>query len=165
MLVMGACGFAACGDVPVVELRQEKGDTLKENMITANRYLVVGEDTKIDAYAERHGWKMERLEGGTRMMVTTPGHGELIAREDTVNIRYTMEALSGRKIYGERTSSVVAGHGDPMRGIDQAIRHMRRGAKARLILPSEQAYGVVGDGGAIGHREILVVEMEVISEK
>ena len=75
------------------------------------------------------------------------------------------DALSGRKIYGERTSSVVAGHGDPMRGIDQAIRHMRRGAKARLILPSEQAYGVVGDGGAIGHREILVVEMEVISEK
>ena len=163
MLMLGALLAAACRDVPVVEVAESQVDRLKEDMITANRYMVVGEDTKIEAYIERRGWKMQCLDGGTRVMETRVGKGAPVVAKDSAEVAYTMETLSGRTVYSLRRQRVMVGRGEPMRGIDLALQHLHYGSTARLILPSEQAYGLMGDGGAIGHREILVVDIKEIT--
>ncbi len=69
-LIALALLFTSCRDVPVIEVEQSKGDTLKENMINANRYISQGEEAQIDAYVQRRGWEMQRLLGGARVMVS-----------------------------------------------------------------------------------------------
>ena len=152
---------ASCREVPVIDATQPKGDTLRENMIGANRIIAHSEEQQIDSYATRHGWHMQRLAGGTRVMVTRHGQGGKVDYEDTVTLHYRVENLAGQTIYDSIEETVVAGRLKPVRGIDAALRTLTRGSQARVILPSEQAYGVVGDADRIGSRMVLVYFLEV----
>ena len=84
--------FAACNNVPVIDLEPDKGDTLKENLLNANRYIAQSEETQIDAYVSRRGWQMRKLSGGGRVMETSQGSGRPVEYEDTVKITYRLEA-------------------------------------------------------------------------
>lgn len=153
---------AACRQVPVVELDEPKGDSLKENMINANRYISQGEEAQIDAYVERRGWHMQRLTCGARVMETTGGTLQPIDYEETVVIRYNVEAINGETVYRDVTDTVTVGRLQPTRGLDAALRTLHHGSQAVVILPSEQAYGVVGDGDRITTRMILIYKLNVL---
>lgn len=151
----------SCGDVPVVDVQASKGDTLKENLINANRYIANSENTQIDAYASRRGWKMDLLAGGARVMEFHHGNGPQVAYEDTVSIVYNVEAIDGTTIYSNQHETIVAGHMQPNRGLDAALMTLRQGSQARVILPSEQAFGVAGDGDRIKSRLVLIYDVTV----
>ena len=153
--------LAACNNVPVVDVAQPKGDTLRDNMITANRYIAKSEETQIDAYVARRGWTMQRLTSGARVMETSRGNGVAINYEDTLSITYRVEALNGAVVYDNVDLTVVAGRLQPVRGLDAALLTLHHRSSARVILPSEQAYGVVGDGDRIGTRMVLVYDLKV----
>lgn len=151
----------SCRQVPVVDVEQPQGVDLKEQHINANRLVAQSEENQIDAYLSRRGWQMQRLQGGGRILVTHPGTGKKIDYEDTVAIRYTVETLGGQSIYTNIDDTVVAGRLKPTRGLDQALLTLSSGSTAVVVLPSEQAYGVVGDGDRIGSRTVLVYKVEV----
>ena len=159
--------FTSCRQVPVVEVDAPKGDTLKENLINANRYMAQGEEAQIDAYVERRGWQMQRLTCGARVMeISDQGSvasGQKIDYEETVVINYDVEAISGETVYSNVTDTVTVGRLKPTRGLDAALRTLHHGSQAVVILPSEQAYGVVGDGDRITTRMILVYKLKVES--
>ena len=160
-ILLLALGASSCHEVPAYDLPSPQGDTLRDNMISANRIIAKSEDQQIDSYAARRGWQMQRLAGGARVMTTRQGTGAQVDYEDTVAISYSVEDLAGRTIYPQRTDTVVCGRLQPTRGLDAALRTLRRGSKARVILPSEQAFGVVGDADRIGSRVVLVYDLEV----
>lgn len=153
--------LSACRDVPVVESPQQPVDPLKESRINANRLVAQSEENQIDAYVARRGWTMERLMGGGRLLVTREGTGRQLDYEETVSICYSIETLGGQNIYCNVADTVTVGHLQPTRGIDEALRKLKHGSSARIILPSEQAYGVVGDGNKIGSRMVLVYDLEI----
>ena len=153
--------FAACRQVPVVDVEQQQGDTLAAHTATANRYLSQGEETQIEAYIERRGWTMQRLTGGIRVMETSVGKGIRIDYEDTVTIVYDLETISGQTIYTGVTDTVVIGRMEPTRGLDAALRTLHRGSEATVIVPSALAYGVVGDADRITTRMILVYKLKI----
>lgn len=161
MLFAAMVAMVSCREVPTYDVTQPKGDTLKERMIGANRIISQSEEQQIDSYVARRGWQMQRLADGARVMVTRQGQGAVIGYEDTVDILYRVENLAGKVIYDSVQEQVVAGHLKPTRGLDAAIRTLRRGAEAKVILPSEQAYGVVGDTEKIGSRVVLIYTVEV----
>ncbi len=154
--------FASCGDVPVVDLQQSKGDTLKEHLINSNRINAQRQQTNIDAYIARRGWEMTTLGAGVRVMETERGKGPQVEYEDTVTLCYRVEALEGTVIYDSVTSTVVAGRMEPTPGLDAAVRTLREGSRAKVILPSEQAYGVLGDGNRIGRSLELAYDVKVV---
>lgn len=153
--------LAACNNVPVVETDAPAGKDLTENLINANRYMAQGEETSIDSYAARRGWQMTVLPCGARVMVTDEGKGNPVAYDETVIISYRVETLGGEVIYGNVADTVVAGRLEPTRGLDAALLTMKHGGRARVIVPSELAYGVVGDGDRIGTRTVLVYDVRV----
>lgn len=153
--------FTSCRDVPVVDIQPAKSDTLKESLIDANRHMARSEETQIDAYIARRGWQMQRLASGPRVMVTQRGSGSPIEYEDTISIQYNVEALGGQRIYTDILDTIVVGRLKPTRGLDAALRTLRRGDHARVILPSEQAYGVLGDGQRITTRMVLIYDITV----
>ena len=154
----------ACNHVPTYDIGAPKGDTLKENLINANRIIAQSEEQQIDAYLERRGWPKGKLSNG--VWVAEYGNSEVplgtaIGYEDTVAISYRVSTLGGNDIYDWRTDTVVCGHLKPTRGLDAALRTLHENATARVIVPSEQAYGVVGDGDLIRSRMVLVYLVEV----
>ncbi len=160
ILAIVAALFGACRDVPVVETETPSAD-LTENLINANRYIAQSEEAQIEAYAQRRGWTMTTLPCGARIMVTDAGRGKAVMPDETVIIDYSVGAINGQTIYSHVTDTVVAGRLQPTRGLDAALLTMRHGGRARVILPSEQAYGVVGDGDRIGTRTVLVYDVRV----
>ena len=160
--------LVACREVPTYELVSQKGDTLKENMINANRIIAQSEEQQIDAYLERRGWPKEKLLNGVWVAEYENSKvplGPTIDQEDTVAIRYRVASLGGSDIYDWRTDTVVCGHLQPTRGLDAALRTLHCGATARVIVPSEQAYGLVGDGDRIRTRMVLIYLVEVLNVK
>lgn len=151
----------SCGDVPVVELPTTEGDALKENRMGANRLLAEGEETQIASYIARRGWTTTTLMGGTRVMVTEEGHGAKIDYDDTVHISYSIAAIDGSTVYTTVSEQVVAGRHKPCAGVDAALLTLRRGSKAKIIVPSLQAFGVPGDGDRIGSRMTLIYDLTV----
>ncbi len=154
--------LASCNDVPVVELEQPKGDTLKENMINSNRINAHRQQTNIESYIARRGWQTTRLGSGVHVMETVGGSGPRVNYEDTVTIRYSIEALEGTVLYDSVMKTLVAGRMDPTPGLDAALLTLREGSRARVILPSEQAYGMPGDGNRIGRSMEIVYDVEVL---
>jgi peptidyl-prolyl cis-trans isomerase A (cyclophilin A) len=50
-------------------------------------------------------------------------------------------------------------------GIDEGVRYMKQGGKARLVLPSSLAYGATGVWGSIPGYTPLLFEIELVSVK
>ncbi|MBR1798285.1 MAG: FKBP-type peptidyl-prolyl cis-trans isomerase [Bacteroidales bacterium] len=162
LLSLMAC---ACRDVPVVDNATAPADSLKERLINANRTLAQSEQTAIEAYVSRRGWQMETLNGGGRLLETDNGNNRPIEYGDTVSFTYRLEAINGAVLYDNRRDTVVVGRVQLARGLDQALAKLHYGSEARLILPSEQAYGVAGDGDRIGSRIPLVYTMKIDLKK
>lgn len=164
-LLFAVITMVSCGDVPVVDVQAARGDTLKENMINANRHIAHSEETQIDAYISRRGWQMQQLAGGARVMEIVKGKGPAVGYDDSVTVAYSVEAINGTVIYEYICETVMAGRMQPTRGLDAALRTLHEGSAATIILPSEQAYGVAGDGGRVKSRMILVYKVEVLKVK
>ena len=132
-----------CREVPSYDIAPAKGDSLKENMINANRLIAQGEAQQIDAYLERRGWPAEKLPNGVWVAEYSNGEaplGQAIGYEDTVVVRYQVSTLGGNGIYDWRTDTVVCGRLQPTRGLDAALRTLHRGASARVIVPSASPF-------------------------
>ena len=151
----------SCKQVPVVEVDQRPTDTLRENLINANRYIAGSENRQIESYLERRGWEATQLLGGTRVHTTSQGTGKAVEPDETLHITYSVDAIDGTHIYRPSTDTVVAGRLKPTRGLDAALLSMHHQGSAIVITPSEQAYGVVGDGDRVGPRMILVYNVKI----
>ncbi len=160
LLILLALSLTACRQVPVIDVVDQPSDPLKENRINANRIIAQSEETQIDAYVARRGWQMQRIAGGSRVMADGRGAAaDMLTFGDTVELRYTVEAIGGETIYSALCDTVVVGRAQPNRGVDEALRTLHVGESATVIVPSEQGFGVVGDGDRITSRMILVYKI------
>jgi FKBP-type peptidyl-prolyl cis-trans isomerase len=101
------------------------------------------------------------------------GEGDAIAAGDTAVVHYTgwlydpqAEDSKGKKF----DSSVDRGQpfrfplgaGRVIRGWDEGVAGMKVGAKRRLVIPPELAYGARGAGGVIPPNATLVFDVELL---
>ena len=161
--VLSVLMLSACRQVPVVEIEQRPSDPLKENRINANRIIAQSEETQIDAYVARRGWQMERIAGGSRLMSDRKLSAPCthINYGDTLELRYSVETIGGETIYNGLCDTVTVGRAQPNRGVDEALLYLAPHSKATVIVPSEQGFGVVGDGDRITSRMILVYKITI----
>lgn len=154
--------LASCDRTPVVMVSDSNGDSLKENMINANKVISQSEETQIDAYAARRNWNLQKLPNGARIFEYQAGNGSLIDFEDTVNVVYRLEAINGTVFYENQDESFVVGRNQTTTGLDYAVRKLRHGSRAHLILPSTLGYGVVGDGDRVPSRAVLIYDLTIL---
>lgn len=151
------------GDPPMIGQPVDKQQSLKENMINANRTIAHAEETSIDEYISRRNWPMTKLSDGARIWVYETGKGDKVEIEDSVTIRYNVEAINGKNIYDYNQDTYVAGHRRDLIGLDGAVMGLNRGSKAKVILPSNLAFGIGGDGDRIPQSAILVIDLQIIN--
>ena len=154
--------LSAChNDPPMVGNPTSNTPDLKEHFINANRTIAQSEETSINEYVARRKWDMQKLPEGVRLWEYEKGRGPKINVEDSVHIVYSVEAINGKLIYSDITDDYVAGRRQQMIGLDQAVLQLSVGSRAKVILPSNLAYGIGGDGDRVPQSAILVIDVKV----
>ncbi|GAB4331996.1 MAG: hypothetical protein Kow00127_23920 [Bacteroidales bacterium] len=159
--------LAGCGQP------QQKGSPphpgqLKEPLIKINKTARKSEDERINAYCDRHKWQMELSQTGLRYHIYTHGDGEMTQPGDTVTFNYIVTLLSGDTVYSsdqDGPKTVVLGKAQIERGLEEGILMLCEGDRAKFILPSHLAFGLVGDGRKIPARAALVYDIELLKTR
>lgn len=138
---------------------------VKESLIKANRYLIRSEEEDIADFVRRYGWKMEKTGTGLRYAIETTGKGEPARYGQMVLLDYKVMLLTGDVIYSSKDlgfKQFVVGRGGVETGLEEGILLLRKGDKAKFILPSHLAFGLLGDSEKIPPRTPIVYLVEVV---
>ncbi len=116
----------------------------------------------LDANGKRAEVKV--LSSGLQYEVIAEGAGESPKASDTVKVHYTGKLIDGTVFDSsvERGEPATFGVTQVIPGWVEALQLMKPGAKWRLFIPSQLAYGPQGAGGVIGPNQTLIFDVELI---
>jgi FKBP-type peptidyl-prolyl cis-trans isomerase FklB len=113
--------------------------------------------------AEKEG--IETLPSGLQIQVLRKGEGDPPGASDTVTVHYRGTLIDGTEFDSSHQRGEPATF--PLDGViagwSEGLQLMRPGAKLRLFVPSELAYGEAGAGDRIGPHSALVFDVELLS--
>ena len=139
----------------------------KENLIRINKYLVVKDADMIKGYLKRHNWVMQTSQTGLWYMIYERGKGDSVAAGKVLTINYKVSLLDGTLCYSSDKlgpKKFRAGKGEVETGLDEGVRMLKVGDKARFILPPHLAHGLIGDEDQIPPRSVIVYDIELIKQ-
>ena len=108
--------------------------------------------------------EVKTTESGLQYEVIAEGNGDKPAASDTVVVHYTGTLIDGTVFDSsvERGTPATFGVTQVIPGWVEALQLMQVGAKWRLYIPSDLAYGPRGAGGAIGPNATLIFDVELL---
>ena len=146
---------------PVGEKAHQK-ENVREQLINVNKTMVRTEDELIDDFIGRYGWNMNKTGTGLRYMIYSGGQGTAAAPGMKATITCSVVLLNGDTCYPSLTRSFIIGEKTVEPGIEEGIRFMHAGDKAKFILPSHLAFGLLGDRKSIPQKATLVYDVHLI---
>lgn len=103
---------------------------------------------------------------GLQYIELVPGNSDHPRAGDVVEVHYRGMLADGTQFDSSyqrgAPSQFVLGAGAVLPGWDEGVAMMRKGGKARLILPPSLAYGEKGGGGIIPPNATLTYDMELV---
>ena len=105
---------------------------------------------------------------GLNYAIIKEGEGDLIGKEKQATVHYSGFLLNGSKfdssVERDEPFTFVVGVGQVIPGWDEGVQLMKKGGKARFIVPSNLAYGD-RDLGKIPPNSTLIFDVEVLDVK
>jgi FKBP-type peptidyl-prolyl cis-trans isomerase FkpA len=153
------CSCSSDEGVKAVEWNQEKSTAF-------NRELALEQDLQIKMYLEQHSnWRMVSTGSGLSYFVYQQGNGVKAEEGMTAQVETEISLLDGRQCYKTATDEMeefVIDKSDIESGIQEGIKKMREGDRAKMIIPSHLAHGLVGDLDKIPPLSVIVVDIHLI---
>jgi len=108
--------------------------------------------------------EVKTTKSGLQYEIINEGSGNKPMASDTVVVHYTGTLIDGTVFDSsvERGTPATFGVTQVIPGWVEALQMMQEGAKWRLYIPSDLAYGSRGAGGAIGPNSTLIFDVELI---
>ena len=110
---------------------------------------------------------MQRQSDGLQIQDFAAGSGPAAATGDTVEVHYTGCLTDGKKFDSsydrQEPFEFVLGTGSVIPGWDEGIQGMQPGAKRRLVIPPDLAYGPRGAGAVIPPNATLIFDVQLVS--
>lgn len=153
------------GNVVVEDTKTVKPGEYDENLENANKMMTFSEDEQIDDYIARHSWDMQKTGTGLRYWIYSKGDGPMAKEMTIVRFNFKVELINGFVCYDSKTDGyqeIQLGHSNAPGGLEEGLALMSQGDKAKLILPSHLAYGLLGDQDKIPTRAILIYDVEIL---
>ena len=119
------------------------------------------------AYLKEHALQdgVKQLESGLQYEVVAAGEGDPPKLTDRVKVHFVGKNLAGKVFEStveQKDPAIVAVGGVGLRGIVDALLRMKPGAKWRIVVPPDLAYGVSGAPPDIEPNQTLVFEIELL---
>lgn len=151
------------------EKRQDKSkDWSMDHSVDFNKELHQREELAIEIYLAHHkDLKMIPTGSGLRYQFAENrvGKGKRAQIGDNVTLDLKIELLDSRLCY--ETDSVpdqfILGMGDQESGLHEALQLMKVNEKAKLVVPSYLAHGLLGDSQQIPPQSILLIDVELLN--
>lgn len=166
--LVGTLCLAACQSCDQDKQRQKEiTKQLKpQELIKTNKAKVELENNQIDGYVKRRGWEMTSTQTGLRYMVYEKGEGERGKTGQKVTLNYNVYLINGDKVYSSEKNgpqTFEIGRADVESGLHEAMTYLRKGDKARLVIPSYLAHGLTGDRNKIPGDATVIYDIEVVN--
>jgi FKBP-type peptidyl-prolyl cis-trans isomerase FkpA len=143
---------------------QEK---IKQQFVKANQQLVVKENDEMDYYQKSHQMPFVKTKSGIRYFVYEAStKGDSIKNSDIITIDYTVSLLDGTICYSSKQDGVkkiTVGMQDVEDGLHKALTYLKSGDKARILIPSHLAHGLLGDTKKIPPQSPIMYDIHIIS--
>ena len=124
------------------------------------------DQAKVKAYLEANKKKqgVKVTKSGLQYEILKAGTGDVPKATDTVKVHYRGTLINGTEFDSSYSRGKPAEF--PVNGVikgwTEALQLMKTGAKWKLVIPSDLAYGPRGAGGLIGPNATLVFEVELL---
>lgn len=159
---MSACGQTESDDT------SNTNKSTKESLIKVNRYLTKTENEDIERFIKRHKWEMEETGSGLRYMIFEEGSGPMATKNQVVELEYELSLITGDVVYSSADNGPQVfkiGHGGVETGLEEALLLMKKGDRAKLVIPSHLAHGFLGDDNKIPPRSTVIYDIKIINLK
>ena len=134
-------------------------------LMNTNRIVSVTEESIIDDYVSRYQYNMKKSGSGLRYMIYKTTNNKKTKQGDKVLLNYTLDLINGQHCYSSSSDGQIVfiiGKTSTVRGLDEGVLLMKKGEKAKFILPSHLGYGFQGDMKKIPKKAILVYDVELV---
>lgn len=141
----------------------------KTNSTDLSKELAIQAELEIKLFLEMHkDWKMTRTGSGLQYFVYEAGKGDSIYPGDIAEVEYKISTLDGTECYktaSDEYETFVVDRSEVETGMQEGIKKLRIGDKAKLIIPSHIGHGLVGDMKKIPPLTTLLVDITVLGKK
>ena len=108
----------------------------------------------------------QKTDSGLRYQIIQQGNGQKPKKGDRVSVHYKGTLADGTLFDSSykrgKPIDFSAGIGQVIKGWDEALLLLNEGDKARLVIPSDLAYGSQGAGGVIPPDATLIFDVELV---
>ncbi|NPA68651.1 MAG: FKBP-type peptidyl-prolyl cis-trans isomerase [Chlorobi bacterium] len=156
--------ISSCNDDEVTKQPEFRKRRIDDTLLKVNRFLPERDSELIRSYVDRHGLNMQVSDEGLWYSITSETKGRKIKEGDIVSYDYRIELLDGTLCYSSDssgTAQIKIGKSGKETGLEKGLLMMRKGEKAKFILPPHLGYGLLGDMKRIPARSVLVYDIEV----
>ncbi|MFC2128132.1 peptidylprolyl isomerase [Bacteroidota bacterium] len=134
----------------------------REERIAAEK---AAQKAKLDEVAAGY----DETESGLRYKIIQEGNGVKATKGAGVSVHYKGQLLDGTVFDSsykrKQPIDFNVGVGQVIKGWDEGIQLLKVGDKARLVIPSNLAYGSAGAGGVIPPNATLIFDVELVAVK
>jgi len=145
--------------------REEAQADYKEQLVR----MQMNEDSILQVYLSENNITTKPTKSGLIYQDIRIGTGPLAKKGDLVTVNFNILALDGTEIFStsDQGEPVFFELGQPFdtKGMDEALLKMRKGGKARIIMPSNLAFGEQGRGNIIPPFATLISDIELVDIK
>lgn len=166
VLILFLC--IACGNSHKKNIQTPNPNSkeFQTQLIEANKMYVRKESDEIDQYVRHRGWKMSTTGTGLRYMITQKGTGEPAVLDKFARVNYKVSLMDGTVCYSSDSTGArdfLVGKDNVESGLHEAIQLMHVGDKAKFILPSHLAHGLIGDENKIPPKASVIYDIELLA--
>ena len=156
--------LTCCGEKKAEEKKVQFG---KEESIALNKQLLEEEEINIEIYLTHHSsWKMTKTGTGLRYHIYETSKGEVPLPGMKVGVIMTVKLLDETICYetpDDMIDEFIVDKSNVETGVQEAIKLMKVGEKAKLIIPAHLAHGITGDLEKIPPISTLIVDLKLVS--
>ncbi len=141
-------------------------DWSKEKSMELNKTIAEEEKIAIKLFLAQHSdWKLTQTGTGLQYYIYEKGEGPQIKVGSVLDIKYKVTQLDGTVCYEtgkDEVLEVVVDHSQVETGVQEGLKKMRVGDKAKMIIPSHLAHGLTGDLNKIPPLTPLIIDIQVV---
>ena len=138
----------------------------KQKSIELNKVITLEEKIDIKIFLERHrDWKMVETGSGLQYFIYEHGSGRKAVPGVSVDINYKVMTLDEKICYQTGEDEVLEvriDHSEIETGLQEGLKQMRVGDKAKMVIPSHLAHGLTGDYNKIPPLTPILIDVQLV---